>query len=124
MSKKEIDYYLAGVEEPQKGTLQTLRKTILEIIPKAEQCISYQFPTFKIDGKGIAGFAAFKQHCSYFPMSGSVLDQLKPDVAKYKTSRGALQFAVDKPLPKFLVRKLIKVRLAEAFPALRKSVRR
>ena len=124
MSKREIDEYLARVEEPQRSTLQALRKTILEIIPEAEQCITYQVPTFKIDGKGISGFAAFKKHCSYFPMSGSVFSQLKQEVAKYKTSSGALQFAVDQPLPKSLVGKLIKVRLAEAFPARRKAVKR
>ncbi len=114
MSKKEIDEYLAGLEEPKRSTLQALRKIILEIIPKAEQGITYQVPTFKIGGKGIAGFAAFKKHCSYFPMSGSVFKRLTREVAKYKTSSGALQFAVDRPLPKSLVRKLIKVRLAEA----------
>jgi uncharacterized protein YdhG (YjbR/CyaY superfamily) len=115
MSKKQIDEYLAGVEEPQKRTLETLRKTILGIIPEAEQCISYQVPTFKVNGKGIAGFAAYKKHCSYFPMSGSVFRKLGDGVAKYKTSSGALQFPADRPLPKTLVRKLIKVRLAEAF---------
>jgi uncharacterized protein YdhG (YjbR/CyaY superfamily) len=96
----------------------------LEIIPEAEQCITYQIPTFKVDGKGIAGFAAFKKHCSYFPMSGSVFNQLKQEVEKYKTSSGALQFAIDQPLPKSLVRKLIKVRFAEAFPTRRKAVKR
>ena len=116
MSKKQIDDYLAGIEEPKRSTLRALRKTILEIIPTAEEDISYQFPTFKVDGKGIAGFAAFKKHCSYFPMSGSVFNRIRKDVAKYKTGSGALQFAVDKPLPKTLVRKLINVRLAEAFP--------
>jgi uncharacterized protein YdhG (YjbR/CyaY superfamily) len=117
MSKKQIDEYLAAIEEPKKNTLEILRKTILEIIPEAEQCISYQIPTFKVNGKGIVGFAAYKKHCSYFPMSGSVFPKLRDAVAKYTTSSGALQFPVDKPLPKTLVRKLIKVRLAEAFAA-------
>jgi uncharacterized protein YdhG (YjbR/CyaY superfamily) len=115
MSKGEIDEYLAGIEEPKKSTLKALRKTILEIIPEAEQCITYQVPTFKVNGKGIAGFAAYKKHCSYFPMSGSVFGKLPGDVASYKTSSGALQFPVDRPLPKTLVRKLIKVRMEEAF---------
>ena len=114
MSKKQIDEYLADIEEPQKGTLNSLRKTILEIIPNAEECITYRVPTFKVDGNGVAGFAAYKNHCTFFPMSGAVLGQLGEDVAMYKTSRGALQFAVDKPLPKALVKKLIRARLAEA----------
>ena len=114
MSKKQIDEYLADIDEPQKSTLTSLRRIILEIIPNAEECITYRVPTFKIDGKGIAGFAAYRNHCTYFPMSGSVLGQIGEEVAKYKASRGALQFAADKPLPKALVKKLIRVRLGEA----------
>lgn len=116
MSKKDIDNYLAAINEPKKSTLEALRKTILEISPRAEQCITYGVPTFKVEGKAVAGFAAYKNHCSYFPMSGSVLNRLQEDVANYATSRGTLQFAPDKPLPKTLVKKLIKVRLAQAFP--------
>jgi uncharacterized protein YdhG (YjbR/CyaY superfamily) len=115
MSKKQIDDYLARIEEPKKSTLESLRRTILEIIPESEQCITYQVPTFKVGGKSVAGFAAYKNHCSYFPMSGSVLKQLGDELARYKTSSGALQFPVDKPLVKAFVRKLIKIRLAEAF---------
>ena len=113
MTKGQVDEYLAHIDEPQKTTLKALRKIILEIIPDSEQCISYGVPTFKVSGKGVAGFAAYKNHCTYFPMSGNVLKQLGQDIARFKISRGALQFAVDKPLPKKLVRKLIRVRLSE-----------
>ena len=116
MSKKEVDDYLETLKQSQKSILEILCKTILEILPKAEQCISYQIPTFKVDGKAIAGFAAFKNHLSYFPMSGSVLDKLGKEVAKYQTSKGTLQFGADNPLSKTLVKKLIRVRMAEAFP--------
>jgi uncharacterized protein YdhG (YjbR/CyaY superfamily) len=116
MSKRQIDDYLSRIEEPKKSTLESIRKIILEIFPEAEQCITYGVPTFKVGGKAVAGFAAYKNHCSYFPMSGSVLKQLADELAGYKTSRGALQFPVDKPLAKALVRKLIKSRIAEAFP--------
>jgi uncharacterized protein YdhG (YjbR/CyaY superfamily) len=84
------------------------------VLPGAEECIAYGVPTFKADGKAIAGFAAFKNHCTYFPMSGSVLTAMKDDVAEYETSKGALKFAVDKPLPSNLVKKLINVRIREA----------
>lgn len=116
MSENEIDDYLAALEEPKKRTLENLRKTILEVLPTAEECISYQIPTFKVDGKAIAGFAAFKNHCSYFPMSGSVLDKLGKEIAKYQTSKGTLRFGIHDPLPKTLVKKLILVRMAQAFP--------
>ena len=116
VSSYEIDEYLADLEEPKRSTLQRLRQTILEIVPEAEEGISYQVPAFRIDGKVVAGFAAFKNHLSYLPHSGSVFPLLRDEVASYKTSKGALQFPVDSPLPKALVERLIRVRLTQAFP--------
>ena len=113
MSREEIDEYLAALAEPKRSTLEELRGTILSIIPEAEQCISYGMPTFKVRGKAVAGFAAFKNHLSYFPHSGSVLPELPEEVAGYGGSKGTLQFAVDTPLPRPLVEKLIAVRLRE-----------
>ncbi len=113
MSHKEIDAYLAKLDEPKRSTLQQLRRTIQSIVPKAEEGISYGMPAFRLDGKVIAGFAAFKNHLSYLPHSGSVFTELADDVAGYVTSKGALQFAIDKPLPKTLVKKLIAVRLRD-----------
>jgi uncharacterized protein YdhG (YjbR/CyaY superfamily) len=72
MSKAEVDKYLASLREPKRGTLEALRRTILHILPGAEQCISYGVPAFRLQGKVIAGFAAFKNHLSYLPHSGSV----------------------------------------------------
>jgi uncharacterized protein YdhG (YjbR/CyaY superfamily) len=113
MSKKEIDDYLANLDEPKRTTLQQLRRTIQSIVPEAEECISYGMPAFRLDGKVIAGFAAFKNHLSYLPHSGSVLAELADDVAGYVTSKGALQFSIDKPLAKTLVKKLIAARLRD-----------
>ena len=116
MSSDEIDQYLAGLEEPKQSTLRQLRRTILEIVPEAEEGISYQLPAFRIDGRVIAGFAAFKNHLSYLPHSGSVFPVLRDEVANYKTSKGALQFPIDSALPEVLVERLIGVRIAQAFP--------
>lgn len=110
MSAHEVDVYLAALDEPKRGTLERLRKTILEIVPEAEQCISYGMPAFKLEGKAVAGFAAFKNHLSYLPHSGSVLPELSDELDQYATSKGALQFPIDRPLSKALVRKLIAVR--------------
>ena len=106
-----IDEYLAALDEPMRSTLQTLRRTILAIIPDAEECISYGMPAFRLNGKVIAGFAAFKSHLSYLPHSGSVLGNLPDDLAGYKSTEGSLHFPIDKPLPKALVKKLIAKRL-------------
>ena len=113
VSHQEIDDYLANLEEPKRTTLQALRQTIQSIVPEAEQGISYGLPAYRLHGKVIAGFAAFKNHLSYLPHSGSVLTELRDDVAGYVTSKGALQFAIDRPLPRALVKKLIAVRLRE-----------
>jgi len=117
VSAQEIDQYLDALEEPKRTTLARLRQTILDILPEAEQGISYGLPAFKVRGKTIAGFAAFKNHLSYLPHSGSVFAQLDDELEGYSTSSGALRFRIDQPLPAPLVEKLIAVRLQQAFPA-------
>ena len=113
MAAAEIDEYLRGVDEPKRGTLQALRSTILEIVPEAEQGISYRVPAFRVRGNAVAGFAAFKDHLSYLPFSGSVLEQLEDELQEYTMTKSALHFPVDRPLPKKIVERLIAVRLAE-----------
>ena len=113
MSAQAIDEYLRALEEPKRSTLQRLRWTILEIVPEAEQVISYRVPAFRVGGKTIAGFAAFKDHLSYLPFSGSALEQLGDELEGYAMTKSSLHFPVDHPLPKALVKKLIGVRLAD-----------
>ena len=113
MAAEEIDQYLAGVEEPKRSTLQTVRERILEIIPEAQQCISYGMPAFRVEGKVIAGFAAFKNHCAYLPHSGSVISEI-PELQDFESTPGSLHFEVDKPLSKKLLKELIRIRRAQA----------
>ena len=113
MTAADIDRYLAGLDDPKRSTLEKLRRTILEIVPEAEEVISYGMPAIKLRGKAVAGFAAFKNHLSYLPHSSTVLAELPDDVAAYDTTKGSLHFAVDKPLPKSLVKKLIAARRRE-----------
>jgi uncharacterized protein YdhG (YjbR/CyaY superfamily) len=115
MSKADIDNYLASLEEPKRKTLEALRRTILDIIPEAEQCISYGVPAFRLQVKVIAGFAAFKNHLNYLPHSGSVFSELGDAISQYTFSSGALGFPVDKPLSRTLVMKLIAIRKRQAF---------
>ena len=86
MSATEIDDYLQRLDEPKRSTLSQLRRDILAVVPAPEQCISYAVPGFKIDGKTIAGFAAFKNHLSYLPHSGSVFPELAKELAGYEKS--------------------------------------
>ncbi len=118
MSAQEIDRYLGALDEPRRATLAQLRDTIVEIVPDAEQGISYGVPAFKLRGKTIAGFAAFKSHLSYLPHSGSVISQLAEETAGYTKTKGSLHFAVGEPLPRKLVERLLETRMAEAFPQL------
>jgi uncharacterized protein YdhG (YjbR/CyaY superfamily) len=114
VSAEEVDEYLRRIEEPKRGTLQALRRTILEIVPDAEEVISYGVPAYRVRGATVAGFAAFTNHLSYLPFSGSVLEQLSDDLAGYTMTKSALHFPVDRPLPKTLVKKLVAVRLRDA----------
>ena len=113
MAEREIDAYLAGLDETQRTTLEKLRATILAVLPEAEQGLSYGAPAFKVGGKTVAGFAAFKNHLSYLPHSGSVLTEIGDEVKGYEASKGALKFPTDEPLPEGLVKKLIEARLRE-----------
>ena len=114
VSAEEVDEYLRGVEEPKRTTLQALRATILEIVPDAEEIISYGLPAFRTDGVTVAGFAAFKDHLSYLPFSGSVLPALSDELEGYKMTKSSLHFSVEQPLPTALVKILIETRLADA----------
>ena len=113
MAPKDIDSYLASVEEPKRATLEVLRRAILDVVPDAEQCISYGMPAFKVHGKTVAGFAAFKDHLSYLPHSGSVLGELGDDLAGYQSTKGSLHFAIDQPLPDDLVRRLVETKMRQ-----------
>ena len=116
MSAADIDEYLNCLDEPKRSTLIRLRADILAFVPDADQCISSAAPGFKVAGETIAGFAAFKNHLSFLPHSGSVFPELAEELAGYEKSSGALRFPVDQPLPPELVEKLVTVRLRQAFP--------
>jgi uncharacterized protein YdhG (YjbR/CyaY superfamily) len=110
---KEIDDYLSKLTPDRRSTLQKLRKTIRSIVPKAEECISYKMPAFRLDGRVIAGFQATAKGCSYYPFSGRTLRTLAKELRDYDQTKSALHFDADTPLPATLVRKLIKARMAE-----------
>ena len=113
MSRQEIDEHLAGLDEVRRTTLEKLRQTIRSIVPQAEKCMSYGTPAFRLGGKVVAGFAAFKNHLSYLPHSGSVFDEMPGELAGYEMTKGALHVPIDAPLPEPIVEKLIAVRLAQ-----------
>ena len=108
---KTFDGYLAAVSAPQRAALEKLRKAIRSAVPKAEECISYGVPAFRLNGRFLVALAAAANHCSFFP--GSVLQDLKVDLKGYNTGKGTIRFQPDRPLPATLVRKLVRARLAQ-----------
>jgi len=109
---KSIDEYLAGVPEPARSTLNKVRAAIRSAAPReATAIISYGIPAFKHKGV-LVWFAAFANHCSLFP-TASVIETFKSELKGFATSKGTIQFPTDKPLPAALVKKMVKVRVAQ-----------
>lgn len=107
----DVDEYLARVPKDARVTLEKLRQTIRAAAPKAVEVISYQIPMFKYHGM-LAAFAAFKDHCSFFP-GAAVIEAHKDELSRYDTSKGTIRFPAGKPLPAALVKKLVKARIKQ-----------
>ena len=114
-----VDDYLAALPEEARATLEKIRKTIKAAAPKATEVISYQIPMYKHHGM-LVGFAAFKDHCSFFPGT-KALATYKDELKAYKTSKGTIRFPIGKPLPAALVKKLVKARVADNEAAFKKK---
>lgn len=110
---EQVDAYLDDVPEPQRTTLGKLRSTLRKVLPHADECIKYGMPAFALHGHGVAGYASARDHCGYYPFSSDVLTAAGDAVDGYRTSKGGLQFPVDRPLPVTLVRRLVALRLTE-----------
>ncbi|MDX6385517.1 MAG: hypothetical protein QOK48_3090 [Blastocatellia bacterium] len=108
-----VDKYLASVPEKKRATLEKLRRTIRTVVPEAEEIIWYQIPTFKFQGKPLVSFAAFKNHCSLFPMSMAIIRAHQDELKGYLTSKGTVRFTSENPLPATLVKKIVRARVKE-----------
>ncbi|MCW5912562.1 MAG: DUF1801 domain-containing protein [Cyclobacteriaceae bacterium] len=109
---KDIDEYIAAFQGKVRESLVKLRATINKAAPKAEEKMSYAIPTFFLNGKNLVHFAAFEKHVGFYPTPSGIAafaKELKP----YKTSKGAVQFPLDKPLPLTLIAKIVKLRVKE-----------
>lgn len=108
----EVEKYLAALPTEQRDALEKLRKTILSVAKGAEEKISYGMPTVYYKGN-LVHYAAFKDHMSFFGASAFVTEELKDKLAGYKTSKGTIQFTVEKPLPAALVKSIVRARMKE-----------
>jgi uncharacterized protein YdhG (YjbR/CyaY superfamily) len=108
-----VDNYFSRLPEPARTTLQSVRSAILSACPKdTTEALSYGIPTFKHNGS-IVAIAAFKDHCSLFPMSYFVIDKFRPQLARFEVSKGTVRFPINKPLPAPLLKKIVKARLLQ-----------
>jgi uncharacterized protein YdhG (YjbR/CyaY superfamily) len=107
-----IDEYLAPLSKEQRAALEKLRKDIKSAAPKAEECISYQIPTFRLGGRMLVSFAAWANHCAFYAGS-SPIKAHQAELKAYDTSKGTIRFPADSPLSATLVRKLVKTQIAE-----------
>ncbi len=108
-----IDAYLAGLTDEQRVALERVRQTLRSILPHADEAIRYGMPALVLDGKAVAGYAASRDHCGYYPMSGDVVAEAGDLLDAYERSKGGIRFGFDQRLPKGLLRQLVKLRLAE-----------
>jgi len=106
------DEYLAALSDDQRRALEKLRKDIQLAAPKAEECISYGIPGFRLNGKLLVSYGTAAKHCAFYP--GSTLQAFAKEMKAYDMSgKGTLRFPADKPLPTLIVRKIVKARIAE-----------
>jgi len=99
------------VAEDKQAALQKLRQAIKSAAPKAEECVSYQVPTFRLNGRFLVAYGAATNHCAFYP--GSTVKALKDELKGYDTGNGTIRFPASKPLPTGLVRKLVRLRIEE-----------
>lgn len=112
VTPQSIDEYLAPLSKEKRAALEKLRRAIKSAAPKAEECISYNIPAFRLRGRLLVAFGAAAKHCAFYPGAFPVIAH-RSELKAYETTRGTIRFQADTPLPATLVRKLVKSRIAE-----------
>jgi uncharacterized protein YdhG (YjbR/CyaY superfamily) len=108
-----VEAYFKGLTGESRAAIQKLRETIAAAVPQAEEGITYSMPGFKLGGKGLVCYAAFKDHYSFFPMSGAAIDAHRDELGDRVTGKGTISFEYGERLPVGLVKKVVKTRVAE-----------
>jgi uncharacterized protein YdhG (YjbR/CyaY superfamily) len=106
-----VKKHYVSAPSPHRETMLEMRDRILEIVPDAQEVVSYGMPAFKVDDTIVAGLLANKNHVGYYPFSGSILKLFPEELEKYSKTVSAIHVPIDKPLPKVLIKKLIRARI-------------
>jgi len=109
---KTIDEYIKTFPEDVQAILQKVRQTIRKAAPQAEEAISYQMPTFKLNGRNLVHFAGYKHHVGFYPVPSGI-DAFERELSRYRQGKGSVQFPLDRPVPYDLVRKIVIFRMRE-----------
>ena len=109
---QSIDDYLAPLSPEKRAALEQLRRAIQSAAPRAEECISYDVPGFRLGRRLLVSFGAATNHCAFYPGAAPIRAH-RAALKAYSTSTGTIRFPIDQPLPAALVRKLVKTRVAE-----------
>ena len=109
----QIDATLAALPADQRDALQALRRTIAAAAPAAVEAISYGMPAFRYRGRSLVSYAAFKAHCSFFPMSAELIESHRHELAGFSTSKGTLQFTPEHPIPTNVIERIVLERVAQ-----------
>jgi uncharacterized protein YdhG (YjbR/CyaY superfamily) len=118
---QSVDKYIATFPKNVQIILEEVRQAIKEVIPGADELISYQIPAFKLNGSYIIYFAGWKNHISIYPVTYEIKEKFKKDISSYKTSKGTLQFPLDKPMPLALIKKIVKYKLKDNLERIKKT---
>jgi uncharacterized protein YdhG (YjbR/CyaY superfamily) len=108
-----VDEYLAELPEGPRVALEKLRQTIKAAAPEATETIAYNMPAFRLQGRFLVSYAAYKNHCSLYPWSQAMIDELGEQLAPYVSGKGTLRFRAEQPIPAALVKRIIEIRLDE-----------
>jgi uncharacterized protein YdhG (YjbR/CyaY superfamily) len=120
--QKAIDEYIKIFPEDIQIILEKIRKVIGECAPRSEEAMKYGIPTFKLNGRNLVHFAAFKNHIGFFPTPSAIVT-FKKELSGYKTSKGTIQFPLNKPIPFDLVKKITAFRTEEVMKKTKKILR-
>ena len=117
---KTVSDYISGFPRPVQTVLKRVRAILRKSMPGAEEVISYQIPAYKIDGRAVLYFAAWKEHYSIYPSTARLVAAFKDELADYERSKGTIRFPLSEPVPARLIERIAKFRAKEAASMIRR----